>query len=126
MRAVLRRRGAGLSLALLMLLAGLPGGALAHIFLHHAEPRLGAVVAAPPDRIRIWFDGDVEGAFSRITVQDSSGKQVDRGDSLVDPSDPKLLTVGLPHLKAGTFKVLWSAASRDGHRNQGDYQFTVQ
>lgn len=111
-------------LALQALLILLCPAASAHIFPHHSEPAAGTRVAAP-EQIRIWFDGDLEGAFSRITVKDSAGKQVDKADSRVDAADRKLLAVGLPRLGPGTYSVFWSVAARDGHRSQGDYQFSI-
>jgi methionine-rich copper-binding protein CopC len=54
-----------------------------HAFPEHAEPRVGATVAVPPDAMRLWFDGALEPAFSRIRVQIAGGERVDQGDGHV-------------------------------------------
>ena len=55
-----------------------------------------------------------------------NGKQVDQGNSRVDPSNSVLLEVGLPPLPAGTYRVIWNVVARDGHRTTGDYSFTIK
>jgi methionine-rich copper-binding protein CopC len=113
-------------IVLCSLIALAPWSAWGHAFPDHAEPRVGAVLSAPPTRVRIWFDGALEPAFSTLRVHDASGRQVDNGDGHVDPADATLLEVSLPPLAAGRYRVLWSVVARDGHRTEGDYSFTVQ
>lgn len=110
----------------LFLLAWGPVAGWAHVFPAAAEPRVGVTVSAPPTVARISFDGALEPVFSTLRVQDAAGRQVDRGDCRVDPSDPTVLLVGLPPLTPGTYRVLWSVVGRDGHRTEGDYTFTVE
>ena len=97
-----------------------------HAFPDHSEPRVGATLAVSPARVRIWFDGALEPAFSTVRVQHASGQQVDKGDGRIDPSDATLLEVSLPPLAPGTYRVLWSVVARDGHRTEGDYRFTIR
>ena len=100
--------------------------AAAHAFPERAEPRVGAVIRTPPADVRIWFDGDLEPAFSRVTVADHAGQRIDRGDAQVDPANRRLLRVSLPALAPGAYKVTWSVLAVDGHRTQGDYTFTFK
>jgi methionine-rich copper-binding protein CopC len=104
----------------------LPGKALAHAFPYHSDPRVGETVAASPVIVRIWFDSELEPAFSNISVQDEKGQRVDKGDGHVDSSDNTLLEAGLPALRPGSYLVYWSVVARDGHRTTGDYSFTVK
>ena len=53
----------------------LPGVAHGHAFPDHSDPRVGATLSSPPAGAYIWFDGDLEPAFSRITVQDADRKK---------------------------------------------------
>lgn len=103
-----------------------PITAFAHSFPHHSEPRAGSTVTAPPAQVRIWFDSDLEAAFSTITVEDANRKRVDKGDSRIDPSDPRLLLVTCPNLTPGPYRVIWSVVGRDGHHTKGDYTFTLK
>lgn len=114
-----------LKLVALALVCLLPAQALGHAFPDHSEPRVGSTVDRSPDSVRIWFDGALEGAFSTLSVEDAAGRRVDRGDGTVDPADATLLTVKLPPLPPGTYRVRWQVLARDGHRTEGDYTFEI-
>ena len=104
----------------------LPGVAHGHAFPDHSNPKVGSTLSLPPAGVYIWFDCELEPAFSRITVQDATGKRVDQGNGRVNPSNSVLLEVGLPTLPQGTYRVIWNVVSRDGHRTSGDYTFTFK
>ena len=114
------------ALVLTLCLLSVPGPARAHAYPDHADPKVGCVVAAPPSQVRIWFDSDLEPAFSSIAVHGPDGATVGDGHGRVNPSDPKLLEVDVPRLARGTYRVAWSVVARDGHRSSGDYEFTVR
>jgi methionine-rich copper-binding protein CopC len=117
----------GIAIVLVASLIGLAvDGAWAHAFPERSEPRVGATVRTAPGEVRIWFDSDLEPAFSRVTVADAAGKRVDRADGGVAPDNRRLLHVGLPPLTPGVYKVKWSVLAVDGHRTEGDYRFTLK
>ena len=103
-----------------------PSSASAHAFPDHSDPRVGHTVEASPPSVRIWFDGQIEPVFSNIRVENGDKRQVDKGDSRVDPADSTLLEVGLPALQPGRYRVFWSVVARDGHRTEGDFAFRVK
>jgi copper resistance protein C len=117
-------RARALILAAALLLA--PPSARAHAFPDHADPRVGASVGASPPEVRIWFDGEIEPVFSTIRVENESKQRIDRGDGGVSPQDNRLLTVRIPPLTPGKYRVFWSVVARDGHRTEGDYPFKVK
>ena len=100
-------------------------GALAHAFLEHAEPAVGSKCAAAPTEVRIAFTEKLEGAFSSITVTDSGGKRVDKGDSHLAGDNRARLCVSLAALKPGTYRVEWRAVSVDTHVTKGGFSFEV-
>jgi methionine-rich copper-binding protein CopC len=110
----------------LVALGVLPEVSSGHAFPDHSDPKVGSTIAVSPDRVRIWFDGDLEPAFSTIMVHNAGGEMVDKRDGRVNPSDPTLLEVSVPRLPAGTYRVIWNVVARDGHRTTGDYTFTVR
>lgn len=112
--------------ALAIMVLAVPSMSMSHAFPDHSIPRVGETVSTPPVGVYIWFDGDLEPAFSKITVKDANGQTIDNGNGRVNPSNEVLLEVGLPKLPPGTYKVLWSVVSRDGHRTSGDYSFTIK
>jgi methionine-rich copper-binding protein CopC len=113
-----------LVIILLSLAASSP--AWAHAFLDHADPRVGSTLPASPTAVKIWFTEELEPAFSRIQVFDSQGGEVDRKDVKVDPANPILMTVSVPKLAPGTYKVVWHAVATDTHHTQGSFTFEVK
>ena len=97
----------------------------AHAFLDHAEPRVGSTVTGSPSVVKIWFTEELEEAFSKIQVFDATGKEIDKKDVKVDSADKSLMSVSVPNLPTGTYKVKWSAVAVDTHHTTGTYTFTV-
>jgi methionine-rich copper-binding protein CopC len=129
MDAVPRRIGPDAAAVILSLAAALllaPGGAWAHAFPDHSEPRVGHTVDAPPPVVRIWFDGEIEPVFSTIRVEDANKQRVDKGDGRVNPKDNTILEVTLPTLAPGRYQVFWSVVARDGHRTEGSFPFRIK
>ena len=100
--------------------------AAAHAFLDHADPRVGSTVHASPHGVRLWFTEPLEPAFSRVHVVDASGKAVDAGDAHVDASDATVLSVSVPALGPGTYRVQWRGVSVDTHVTEGDFTFDLE
>jgi copper resistance protein C len=44
----------------------------------------------------------------------------------VDSKDASIMTVSVPNLPAGTYKVEWKVTSVDTHKTHGSFTFTVQ
>jgi copper resistance protein C len=97
----------------------------AHAFLKDAEPGVGRTVQTSPSEVRIRFTENIEPAFSSIQVFDASGKEVDKRDLHLDPSDHAVLHVSLPALGAGTYKIVWRVVSVDTHATNGSFTFRV-
>ncbi|HWI98133.1 MAG TPA: copper resistance CopC family protein [Burkholderiales bacterium] len=109
--------------ALLLALAATNAGA--HAFLDRASPSVGGSVASAPGEVRLRFTAELEAAFSTIRVLDSGGRQVDKKDKQIDPSDRRVMRVSLPPLPNGTYRVFWRVLSVDTHATEGDYTFEV-
>jgi methionine-rich copper-binding protein CopC len=97
----------------------------AHAFLDHADPRVGSMVTGSPPVVKIWFTEELEPAFSKIEVFDSAGKEVDLKDSKIDSANKTLMSVSLPKLPVGNYKVAWHAVATDTHHTQGTFTFMV-
>jgi copper resistance protein C len=105
---------------LLLLLAA--GGASAHAFLDHAEPRVGNKVATAPREVTLWFTQKLEPAFSGMTVTDPSGQRVDTGKTRVSGNQ---MSVSLRAGGNGTYHVTWHVLSVDTHTTDGNFTFQV-
>jgi methionine-rich copper-binding protein CopC len=75
--------------------------------------------------VKAWFTEELEPAFSNIKVFDATGKEIDNKDVKVDSTDKSLMSVSVPKLPAGTYKVKWSAVAVDTHHTTGTFTFTV-
>ena len=98
----------------------------AHAFPMQADPRVGATIANSPSHVRIWFDGQLEPAFSAIAVYNSAKQQVDKGNGHVNSADATILEVDLPNLVPGTYRVYWKALAKDTHVTEGDFSFAIE
>ena len=96
-----------------------------HAFPIRSEPRVGWTIATPPSKVTIWFDGELEPAFSTITVYNSAKQQVDKRNSHVSPADPSVLEVDLSPLGPGNYHVYWKVLAKDTHVTEGDFSFTI-
>ena len=96
--------------------------AQAHAFLDHADPKVGSTGAAP-SKVTVFMTEELEKAFSKLQVFDSKGTEVDKKDVEVSGST---MTVSVPKLGAGTYKVSWKAVATDTHKTNGTFSFTVQ
>ncbi len=98
----------------------------AHAVLVKSEPGRRAVIAKPPGQVRLWFNEALESAYSTVVVSGENGKPVASDPAAVDKIDPKLITLKLPALKAGTYTVRYRVLSIDGHVVDSGFTFTVR
>jgi copper resistance protein C len=105
---------------LLLLLA--TGEAAAHVFLDHAEPRVGNKVATAPREVTLWFTQKLEPAFSTITVTNPAGQRIDTGKTRVSGNQ---MSVSLRSGGAGAYRVNWRVLSVDTHTTEGNFTFQV-
>ena len=103
-----------------------PTAGWAHAVLVRSAPAARATLSRPPERVQLWFNERLEPAYSRATVWDASGTQVDASDGVVDPAEPTRLTVSLPALVPGTYTVKFRVLSVDGHLVESQFPFTVR
>jgi len=111
---------------LLALLVLSPAVAVPHAYLVRSAPARRAVLLRAPARVQLWFNERLESQFSRVSVWDGNGKQVDLGDAQVGPNDTTGLSVGISPLVPGTYTVKFRVLSVDGHIVEGEFPFTLR
>jgi methionine-rich copper-binding protein CopC len=104
------------------LLGGLTTIAEAHAMLDHASPAVGSSVSASPGVIRLWFTEALEPRFSGAEVTDPSGNRVGGGGS----ASGNQLSISVPRLAPGTYRVHWHVLSVDTHKTEGSFTFEVR
>ena len=100
--------------------------AWAHAHLVSSNPAANAAVAAAPKVITLTFNEKLVPAFSKfeLTMPEHGGMKVPVKTSV--SKDGKSVT-GTPQsaLTKGAYKIVWSAASADGHKMNGEVAFKV-
>ena len=120
-----RRLVASLAAAVLLAPAWTsPAGA--HAVLVRSTPPGRTTLAEKPDRVQLWFNERLEPAFSSVSVWSSAGTQVDAGDARVGHDDAKRLSVTLPPLPPGAYRVRYRVLSVDGHVVDSSLSFTIR
>lgn len=112
-----------LRLPLLALLIGLLGPM--HTRLARSEPSSGAIVGETPRELRLWFEGGVEAAFTRVSLHGANGARFALGAPRSGTEDGLVLVPVPLALSAGRYTVGWETVGRDGHAVRGEFAFTV-
>jgi methionine-rich copper-binding protein CopC len=97
--------------------------AAAHSLLLESSPAPGSTVAAPA-QLMVRFNNRIEKALSRLRLVDERGDAQRLSTPVADgPADR--LTVALPPLAPGAYRVEWQVLSTDGHIVSGRFSFRV-
>ena len=107
-------------------LALLPTAALAHAVLIKSIPAQRSSLTESPPRVELWFNERLEPAYSRASVTDEAGMQIDLRDALVSKEDARRLSLSLPPLRPGRYAVKFRVLSVDGHVVESSLTFTVK
>jgi|SRR5579863_3589359 len=94
----------------------------AHAMLDHAEPRVGSTIQAAPSQVVLFFNQNIEPAFSSVQVSDANGARVDQGKPQISAGT---MRVGVKQLPPGTYRVRWHVLSVDTHTTEGSFSFHV-
>ena len=101
--------------------------ALAHAFLDHAVPGVGATVTAAPGDLSLSFTQNVVVALCRVSITRADGGAVAAGKPIGEGGNSSgTLHVRLSRaLASGSYVVTWSVVSVVTHPTSGSYRFTV-
>ena len=111
-------------LALALLLA-MPVAAQAHAFLDRAVPGAGSDTKGSPPALTLTFSEAIEPLFSQVTIQSADGQPISV-PAFTRSADGRTLTIPLPNLPPGDYRVSWRVTSIDTHRTEGRFTFTVR
>jgi methionine-rich copper-binding protein CopC len=111
---------------LLALVVLSPAVAAPHAYLVKSAPARRAILLRAPARVQLWFNERLEARFSRLSVWNREGQQVDLGDVQVGPEDPTRLSVGVPPLAPGTYTIRFRVLSVDGHVVEDQFPFILR
>lgn len=99
---------------------------MAHAQLVKAEPARRAVLDKAPTQIRLWFNEEIEGAYTTLSVFGANKKSVTDAKPEIVSDDPKSIYLPLPDLKPGKYTVKFRVLSVDGHIVDESFNYKVK
>jgi copper transport protein len=100
----------------------------AHAFVIKSDPSPSQSLTTPPAKVDVYFSEPVDLRYSKLSVIDSNGKQIDNKDIQHINGDQTTLSVTLPssRLKDGVYTVTTKVLSQvDGHVTDNAFVFGV-
>ena len=99
----------------------------AHAFVVNSNPGSSQSLPTPPSKIDLYFSEPVDLRYSKLSVLDSNGKQIDNKDVHNIGNDQTTLSITLPtDLKEGVYTVNSKVLSQtDGHVTDNAFVFAV-
>ena len=99
----------------------------AHAFVVNSNPTSSQSLPAPPSKIDLYFSEPVDLRYSKLSVLDSNGKQIDNKDIHNIGNDQTTLSLSLPtDLKDGVYTVTSKVLSQtDGHVTDNAFVFGI-
>ncbi len=120
-------RGGLLALVGILALLAAAGGASAHANYVSSNPAAGAILPQPPTNVTVTLSEQIQPGSESIRVTNSSGAEVDLGNTQVSATDAFTMSVGLKSIGPGVYTVTWNAISAvDGHFTTGTFAFAVE
>ncbi len=115
-----------LSIAIVISMWAHAAPVLAHAQLVKAEPARRAALDKAPTQVRLWFNEEIEGAYTSLSVLGANKKPVTDAKPKVVPDDPKSVVLPLPDLKPGKYTVKFRVLSVDGHIVDESFNYKVK
>jgi methionine-rich copper-binding protein CopC len=98
-----------------------------HAYLIESQPEENAELTESPTIVTLHFLGFLEHLFSKVDVYNSAGSKVSKKTKLMDGEDGSVMGTKLNEdLIAGEYTVKWKCVSKDGHKQNGSYTFTLK
>lgn len=114
------------SIAIALSMWGHATPVLAHAQLIKAEPARRAKLDKAPTQVRLWFNEEIEGAYTSLSVLDANQKPVTDAKPHIVSDDPKSVILSLPDLEPGKYSVKFRVLSVDGHIVDSSFDYTVK
>ena len=100
----------------------LPAAALGHAEYASSDPVAGSNLDEPPIEVTVTFDGELDPA-SGFVVTDADGTEVGTGELDLDVAERNVLGGPVSITEPGVYTVTFTAASVDGHVEEGHFEF---
>ncbi|QWC57831.1 copper homeostasis periplasmic binding protein CopC [Erythrobacter sp. 3-20A1M] len=101
------------------------GPAFAHAKLTSSNPADRATVSAAPKVISLTFNEELVPAFSKFEVTMPEHRMAVPVKTSVAQDGKTIVGTPARALPKGSYKIVWSAATADGHKMNGELSFKV-
>ncbi|NGQ93614.1 hypothetical protein G3578_00280 [Brevibacillus sp. SYP-B805] len=112
-------------MSLLLLIFAGSSPVLAHANLLATTPSDGQIVQKSPGEITLSFSEPLEEGLFDLKLYDGSGRRIGLAEPELAAGDAARMRAKLPALPDGTYTVVWSVVSEDGHPVSGSFSFSV-
>ncbi len=118
------RRGVAVAAVAAAVALALPAAASAHAYLVRSDPADGSSLTHSPRTMRLLFSEQVSPGLSRVELVGASGRVIPA--RVVPGHDSAVLTLALPRLPGGVYRIVWQTVSTDDlHATRGETVFGV-
>lgn len=111
--------------AVALLALGPPPISLGHAGLESSIPAVDEELTIPPDEVVLVFDHELSPDGSTFTVTDPGAATVGRGELDLGVPDRNELRGTVDISRPGIYEVAWTAVAADGHREAGEFSFSL-
>lgn len=98
--------------------------AFAHSEMNKSVPRDGETVAAGLSQIEMEFTNDLRLTLAKISREVGKGAE-EIAITRIPKAFTSHVTLSVPSLQAGDYKVTWTGVGKDGHVMSGSFTFAV-
>jgi hypothetical protein len=101
------------------------GTAMFHNHLVKSVPGAGETLRASPREVRLWFGERPEIPLTSATLLTADSTKI---ATIKATATEDSMAVAIPlatELKAGSYRISWRTASRDGHAIRGSFGFSI-
>jgi copper transport protein len=113
-------------LLVVLLVVLLTAPAFAHANLVRSSPQNGEVTADTPPRISLQFSEPLEVGLITLTLYDAEEKKIPTAPPQLTKGNATEMYIEPPALKEGSYTVVWSVVSEDGHPVEDRLTFAVR
>lgn len=97
----------------------------AHAVLVSSTPKDQAVLKSPPKKVILNFNSRIEKKITQVVLLNGKQKIKLPSDQRYTTGSPSQITIALPALKPGSYRLEYKVLATDGHLTPGLIRFTI-
>ncbi|HEY8284629.1 MAG TPA: copper resistance protein CopC [Chloroflexota bacterium] len=102
-----------------------PRVAMAHAWLLHTSPGDGAVLAAPPTIVQLYFSESIDLPVHALEIERPDGRAASFGPVAIAATNSGEMVAAFHGAATGSYVVSWKVISADSHPVWGTFRFSI-